>query len=1047
MSGASRPHTPTFRFGESGNDSHSFTFADGWIDASARRGSSADLGQHLSPPGTIERRTPQARLPSPDNRSDDPSSPTFDVGELRDVLPATEPRSSSTSPASSARPGPKLLSAQTNEGLQSIVPRSVRSRNGSETGSSPPAVYVFGQPQPVEFTFRSLHNATPLPSRQPSPQPSTPGAVTNRTGHGSPQSSGIAVPQLSLPSPAPSDLTTEASATVRGALPRNRTSDVSILSETDDHVTAYDVRDEKAPTHRFFTTEFQSTLQAGLGIARATSAEVRRLGSLVGSEGDLKKLLDDAQELCAFQGSDTKTIAVLGDSGEGKSSLINSLLHLPGIAKTGDIGSACTSVVTEYRQKRPDHSALIAIEVEHLSAAAIEEVIKELLWSYRQLYLPGVEGEGTSAEDYARYQRESGQAWSALEAAFKHKLGFGERMLQDMSEGALERITAQLIQWSHELEWPGGGINGLWQSTANSAEECAEKTAIFMQDKYWPFTKLIRIYLNAQVLKTGVILADLPGLQDTNLARVRATHDYLLKCNHIFIVAKISRAITDQSLRSSLFAVLSRHVPLEWEESAAKSLKIAVVCTKTEDIDTEAAAREFCGAGKPIPASHIEDLEAQIADAKATGNRILKKALKQRRDLLLINARNAHVTSGLQRAYAAKVPAGRLDVFCVSNKHYAKYSRKGDAELVRASGIPALRQFCYSITADAQLREARHFLQAKLFSLVNSVGLWIDGRLRRIRGKHAFDMGDGRKLLQVVDGMAKILSMELNTLIDSFRSCFAEQILGIIDNRHGNWEAAAKAEARQWRDWHWTQYDAWCRNNGHHSTQKRVNVDWNAQIVWKMRTELDFQWDIVEEEVDAVFNELLAAVEEQFNGLKTAISTTTTPSAWGTQLIAGIDPRIQDCRYKLTRAQEDFARNVTLLRRYICEPSHSSYILDSMIPTYRAASTQFGTDKKKRQRDIVEGRITDEALFPGSAIALQQRMDALLLKTKEALGMLFAQITHDVKRDINFLFASRTERQQDNIGPGSDGEKLQDILGTVKKLKARAEEVRSAAGE
>lgn len=108
------------------------------------------------------------------------------------------------------------------------------------------------------------------------------------------------------------------------------------------------------------------------------------------------------------------------------------------------------------------------------------------------------------------------------------------------------------------------------------------------------------VFLSSQVLKTGIILADLPGksnhlgatwklayttnlgLQDTNLARVRATQDYLMKCNNIFIVAKISRAITDQSLKSSLFSVLSRHVPLEWEESGAKSLNIAVVCTKSD---------------------------------------------------------------------------------------------------------------------------------------------------------------------------------------------------------------------------------------------------------------------------------------------------------------------------------------------------------------------------------------------------------------------------------------------------------------------------------
>jgi hypothetical protein len=133
---------------------------------------------------------------------------------------------------------------------------------------------------------------------------------------------------------------------------------------------------------------------------------------------------------------------------------------------------------------------------------------------------------------------------------------------------------------------------------------------------------------------------------------VRATHDYLLKCNHIFIVANISRAITDQSLQSSLFSVLSRHAPLEWEESAAQSLKIAVVCTKTEvpfltagwlrsqnsadlvcavqEIDMAAARRQFCGPGRAIHPSVIDDLDTQIEDAKAMGNRTAKKALKQR---------------------------------------------------------------------------------------------------------------------------------------------------------------------------------------------------------------------------------------------------------------------------------------------------------------------------------------------------------------------------------------------------------------------------------
>lgn len=66
------------------------------------------------------------------------------------------------------------------------------------------------------------------------------------------------------------------------------------------------------------------------------------------------------------------------------------------------------------------------------------------------------------------------------------------------------------------------------------------------------------------------------------MARVRTTEKYLLKCDHIFIVAKISRAIADQSLESSVFTALSKHIPNEWEETGGKSLNFSVVCTKAE---------------------------------------------------------------------------------------------------------------------------------------------------------------------------------------------------------------------------------------------------------------------------------------------------------------------------------------------------------------------------------------------------------------------------------------------------------------------------------
>jgi hypothetical protein len=110
--------------------------------------------------------------------------------------------------------------------------------------------------------------------------------------------------------------------------------------------------------------------------------------------------------------------------------------------------------------------------------------------------------------------------------------------------------------------------------------------------------------------------------------------------------------------------------------------------------------------------------------------------------------------------------------------------------------------------------------------------------------------------------------------------------------------------------WRAAQYNAWCRHNGHHYTNKRGDVDWNALIVWKLRSELEFQWDIVQDEVKDVFRDLQATVSKQFGALETAISAVATPNEFRTQLLAIIAPRMESCRYLLTLVQEKLAHDV-----------------------------------------------------------------------------------------------------------------------------------------
>jgi hypothetical protein len=64
------------------------------------------------------------------------------------------------------------------------------------------------------------------------------------------------------------------------------------------------------------------------------------------------------------------------------------------------------------------------------------------------------------------------------------------------------------------------------------------------------------------------------------------------------------------------------------------------------------------------------------------------------------------------------------------------------------------------------------------------------------------------------------------------------------------------------------QYNAWCLNNGDHVTSKRGYLNWNSDLIWKMRTELAFQWGLLEEEITTVFEELLQSIRICFLGLQ-----------------------------------------------------------------------------------------------------------------------------------------------------------------------------------
>lgn len=162
---------------------------------------------------------------------------------------------------------------------------------------------------------------------------------------------------------------------------------------------------------------------------------------------------------------------------------------------------------------------------------------------------------------------------------------------------------------------------------------------------------------------------------------------------------------------------------------------------------------------------------------------------------------------------------------------YEKFSRKGNAEMVRASGVPDVRRFCHSITAGAQLLEAKHFLQSKLSSLLNSIELWANSSPVSTRVED--DVSDD-SVFEALQGAKIKVPIVLNVQLcqpdrtiqlfqsfkksrNDFNSSFRElllEFLGTLHNqdhllkfqcsdlitekRNNDWEQAARAKGSEW---------------------------------------------------------------------------------------------------------------------------------------------------------------------------------------------------------------------------------------------------------
>ena len=361
-----------------------------------------------------------------------------------------------------------------------------------------------------------------------------------------------------------------------------------------------------------------------------------------------------------------------------------------------------------------------------------------------------------------------------------------------------------------------------------------------------------------------------------------------------------------------------------------------------------------------------------------------------------MNGRNKFVQDGLQQAYAQKVSEGRLQTFCVANRFYWKYVEKGNRAAIRASGIPALRRHCHTVTAHARYMEAKNFLLASLPSLLNSLRIWAG----RATDLPAASRQHRQQLLSHVAGLPGAIKLAIRTFKQSVLASFDEQINNTAAHRVQHWEAAADHEHRKWKGWHAGSYAAFVRHNGNHSTAAAGSHRWNKDLIWKMRSELEPAWSLfVDDEIPEAFSTLRNTLLQRIRG----VSPNEADLADSVQL------HVASLEYQLNGVERDFLHRVNTLRCLASEDTSESFVFRTMLPVYRRAAAEHGSGMSERQKCIMDRGVGPDSLFPNMAVHIADRMHALVARVRKSVQTHAEATIEELRKDFEMALAEVPE--------------------------------------
>lgn len=736
---------------------------------------------------------------------------------------------------------------------------------------------------------------------------------------------------------------------------------------------------------------------------------------------------------------EAKRIGFLGDAGAGKSSTINCLLGQE-VTTESDQGSG-THVIQEFVQAPPQQQRAYVGTIYFHSPGKIDGLVRRY---FEDIY-ESLTVEKTEIDDIQLSEIESRQD-TALDFftsllcdhddfktevdALKYFKAATEMVKENVIVPLKEKVMAylgSLVDEGEDLEYASDALR---EVTAPLRKLCRplRDSKHELQLSPWPLIDRVQVKLKSRLLEAGVMLVDLPGVADKNLARVQSTKDYLNSCSAVIICHPIARAHTDRSLVESL-RTCDRRGKLE---------DTIIVITKVDDIKPlRDSNRDDCLADwSKEDSREYEDLEqvcydldGQLEDASddedaATRDMKSLKELKRRLKSELAHAqaklsqkqilvRNDKVQVEIAKACRTLSEGSSTDVpvLFVSNTNYQQHLQgykldKPPKLSVIHCGIPALRQRLITLPASE-----------KMAALESHCSEGLPCALNALETRCCKSFVERKEEVEVVLMKPRnICATAIRKVLVDLDQAFDNIMLSYIRDHEDSWLHQASDLRKKWeRNTKAASLRAICRRNGiwqrKGKSTEPLQINWNQELVDIFEPLLREQFSQLDDTVARAETTLASTLEELINDL--TFDLRQHPVLVGLQL----DPFFNTLRIRgnkigirTSNTLAQLKKGIKNLKNCLFSPEERGIVQCYMKDAY-SQCTAFPKGTKNvtaRRRAIVRDRIESRLFSRCGEIAkagFQAALNEWSEVAKERLQTVFAE-THT---DLQGLFDKSEE--------------------------------------